>query len=345
MAKIISFFNHKGGVGKTTNAFHIAWQMAEDGNKVLLVDADPQCNLTGLTLGIDDYDSLFKLYSSNTSNNIYSCLEPFFNGKVSEIFPSDITNTKNANLFILPGHVDIAKFDDEISTAIKVARPDNMQRMLPLIGMFNNLVRRTATKHNIDIVLIDMSPSISATNMCLLMGSDYFIVPTAPDFFSHQAIDSLSKVLPKWPEAVKSFKDDLLLPRNNPKMIGTLLQNYRRYDTDGKKAMATTFSQWADRIRDTTNTKLITALKNADMVISEDIFNANVQHDKAYNLGQIQNFNTLIPKSQHYSMPIYALTEKELNWTGDILENALKNVEEARKRYAQITKSILKIIN
>jgi len=51
MTQVVAFFNHKGGVSKTTSAFHVGWKLAERGHKVLLVDADPQCNLTGLVLG------------------------------------------------------------------------------------------------------------------------------------------------------------------------------------------------------------------------------------------------------------------------------------------------------
>lgn len=58
VAKVISLFNHKGGVSKTTTVFHLGWKLAALGQRVLIIDADPQCNLTGLTLGLDDYESL-----------------------------------------------------------------------------------------------------------------------------------------------------------------------------------------------------------------------------------------------------------------------------------------------
>ena len=51
MVKKIVFFNHKGGVSKTTSTFNIGWKLAEMGHRVLLVDADPQCNLTSVFLG------------------------------------------------------------------------------------------------------------------------------------------------------------------------------------------------------------------------------------------------------------------------------------------------------
>lgn len=86
----------------------------------------------------------------------------------------------------------------------------------------NYLVRKIAKERAIDVVLIDMSPNVSATNHCILMGSDYFIVPISPDFYCHQAIDSLSNVLPNWAKNINKFRsknNDYSLPENNPKCL------------------------------------------------------------------------------------------------------------------------------
>jgi cellulose biosynthesis protein BcsQ len=57
MAIVISFFNHKGGVSKTTTAFYLGWMLARKGKRVMLVDCDPQCNLTGMVLGLEDLET------------------------------------------------------------------------------------------------------------------------------------------------------------------------------------------------------------------------------------------------------------------------------------------------
>ena len=56
MTKSICLFNHKGGVSKTTTAFNLGWALADRGNKVLLIDLDSQCNLTGLVMEQDSID-------------------------------------------------------------------------------------------------------------------------------------------------------------------------------------------------------------------------------------------------------------------------------------------------
>ena len=83
-----------------------------------------------------------------------------------------------------------------------------------------------------------MSPSVSATNHCILMSSDYFIIPVSPNFYCFQAIDSLSNVLPRWAEEIIDFRhasDDYALPSCNPKMLGFISQNYRIYTTEQKE--------------------------------------------------------------------------------------------------------------
>lgn len=57
MSKRIVLFNHKGGVSKTTTVYNLGWKLAAN-SRVLLVDGDPQCNLTSLILG-DDFDSCY----------------------------------------------------------------------------------------------------------------------------------------------------------------------------------------------------------------------------------------------------------------------------------------------
>ena len=71
MVQKIALFNHKGGVSKTTTTFHLGWMLASKGKRVILADADPQCNLTGLVLGDDD-DGYENWYNSENERNVKS---------------------------------------------------------------------------------------------------------------------------------------------------------------------------------------------------------------------------------------------------------------------------------
>ena len=78
--KIISLFNHKGGVSKTTTTFHLGWMLAILGKRVMIVDTDPQCNLTGMCISNTHNVEIEELYQSGVSN-IRSILSPVFDGK------------------------------------------------------------------------------------------------------------------------------------------------------------------------------------------------------------------------------------------------------------------------
>ena len=107
--KIISLFNHKGGVSKTTTTFHLGWMLAELGHKVLLIDTDPQCNLTGLVLGEDDYQDF---YEDHPSRNIYEALRPAFESQPRLLESVECVSVSGRDdLFLLPGHVNLSEYD------------------------------------------------------------------------------------------------------------------------------------------------------------------------------------------------------------------------------------------
>ena len=192
-----------------------------------------------------------------------------------------------------------------------------------------------------------MNPSVSAMNMCLLMGADYFIIPTSPDFYCYQAIDSLSKVFGIWSERMKGFKYGFRLPKENPKLLGVISQNYRVY-TQGKnleRTMTKSFEEWSQKIKKITNGKLVESLKKHNMVIDKEVFEKNVESDKPYNLANIQDFNSLVPISQNHAKPIYEITRDETsNWTGVVWDTAKDNIKRADTIYTNLAESVLKMI-
>jgi chromosome partitioning protein len=362
VAKVISLFNHKGGVSKTTTTFHLGWKLTQLGQKVLIVDADPQCNLTGLTLGLEDYNSLFAFYNSEKNTDIFSSLAPVFALPVSKapsyVEKTPIAKTQNPNLFVLAGNIRFSEIDTQIATALTSSTTISVLRQF--VSAFNNLVRKVSKENSIDIVLIDMSPSVSATNHCILMSSDYFIIPISPDFYCYQAIDSLSNVFPRWVKEIQTFKDGAAdsLPVDSPKMLGFISQNYRIYtvgdnqeDVD-QKSMSKVYKEWLDKIKSIVSEKLVPTLKSINMLISEDKFKDSVTYDAPYHIAGIQNFSGLIPVSQKLSKPIFELTEADGGWSGarwkrmqNGKEYGIKvNIEEANMVYTKLAEATLKMI-
>ena len=198
MHKIIALFNHKGGVSKTTTTFNLGWMLAEKGKRVVLIDTDPQCNLTGLVLGA----TLDEFYTNNPNQNIHAALAPAFLSQPREIAAVDCVNVAGRpGLSLLPGHVNLSEYEVTLGIAQELAGSLPALKNLP--GAFNYLVNKMAEANDADYVLVDMSPSLGSLNQNVLASSDGFLVPTSPDYFSLMAIDSLSTVLPRWAEWAK----------------------------------------------------------------------------------------------------------------------------------------------
>lgn len=193
MSKRIVFFNHKGGVSKTTTAYNLGWKLAET-EKVLLVDADPQCNLTSLL--IDNFDSYY-LDDSTKLNNLRDGVEVAFKGRPAPISAIECYQpTRRPGLFLVPGHQNLSEFD----AALTFAQTSNnaIATLENLPGAFSAFLREVEAKYEISYTIIDLNPSLSSINQNLVLASDYLIVPTNPDPFSIMALETLKIVLPRW---------------------------------------------------------------------------------------------------------------------------------------------------
>lgn len=337
MAPLISLFNHKGGVSKTTTAFNLGWALADRGRRVLIVDGDPQCNLTGTVLGFGGIGDFSEFYKAHPGANISDCLEPIFQGTGERLKPANIVNTINDNLFLLAGNISLAENETQVSVALSTSAAIPALQNIP--GAICALLRETAKEHNLDAVIIDMSPSVGALNQCFLMGSDYFIVPTSPDYYCNQAMYSLSRVLPKWNAVVGTFRNQGLLypfPGVPPKFCGIISQRYR----PRLGAPAKSFQQWIDIIKESVLRELVPVLLKQGMCVSVDEFRASAPADTPYNLVNISDFNSLIAQSQKHNKPIFALTDEEIEQVGVILATQKKKQEEFKNAFYALANSV-----
>jgi cellulose biosynthesis protein BcsQ len=345
MAKIISLFNHKGGVSKTTTTFHLGWILAEQGKKVLMVDTDPQCNLTGVCLSLSGNDNFEKFYNSSGINNIKESLAPVFEGQPVPLKPAKCFEFPNRkNLYLLPGHIGFAEFDVSIGIAQELTGSLKMAQNIP--GAISHLLRITAEQYGFDYILIDMSPSVNSTNANLLMQSDYFIVPCSPDYFCNMAINSLSKIIPVWNKTYENLRSHSVfeeaiykLPDIKPKFIGTILQRYR--PRNGGPARS--FQQWIDRINENVNTNLVPVLKQNNMIIDETKFAQITTPQEPYNITNISDFNGLIAQSQKYNVPIFALSSMQIEQVGKVLGNMENSRDEFYKTFTQLATTIIEL--
>jgi len=343
MVQKIALFNHKGGVSKTTTTFNLGWMLASKGKRVILVDTDPKCNLTGMALGEgteDDEARIQKIY--NTTSNIKTGLAPAFESQPRAIEAVDCIPIQGRDdLFLLPGNVGLGEYEATLGIAQELS--GSIQTLKNLPGSIHDLLEKTATKFNADYMLIDMSSSLGSINQNLLMISDFFLVPTTADFFSVMAIESLAKVLPRWYAWAKSASLlQILKEANYPfpditlRFLGTIVQNYRIIG--GKETAA--FPTWIEKIEKTVSDKLIPTLRQSNMMLSSQTYREHGLKD-SLSLAKISNFNSLIALSQQHRTPVYALTPPQLEQTGIVLEQNQKKQEEFRQTFSDLEEKII----
>lgn len=344
MPTSICLFNHKGGVSKTTTTFNLGWSLAVLGKKVLMVDLDSQCNLTGLVLGfgaVDD-DKMDAFYASRDNLTLKPIVEALING----ISPSDFMKndqgsplkTIHENLFLLPGHLDISDLDSQISVSLKIASGIPATRNIP--GNLPLLLQQIAADVSADYVIYDLSPNVGGLNEVILMSSDYFIVPTSPDYFCLQAISSLEKNIGKWHKEIKRFVEDnnfngatFPIP-NNPKFLGAIQQRYR--PRNDKPSVS--FQTWIDKIRIAIGKKLVPSLEKIGCTLNttsiKDVLKGTEL--EPYDLAHVPDFNSLIAISQQVSKPVFALTDEEIKTVGKVFGHAEQTMINSRNNFLKI---------
>jgi len=343
MVQKIALFNHKGGVSKTTTTFNLGWMLASKGKRVILVDGDPQCNLTGMALGEqteDDEARIQEIY--NTTSNIKTGLAPAFESQPRAIEAVDCIPIQGRDgLFLLPGHVGFAEYEVQLGIAQELS--GSLQALRNLPGAIHDLLEKTALKFDADYILIDMSPSLSSINQNLLMISDFFLVPTTADFFSVMAIDSLTKVLPRWRAWAKSANSLQILkdanypfPEVDVRFLGIIVQNYRIIG--GKETAA--FQTWIAKIEQSVSENLVPTLTRSNMMLPSQAYR-DQGLQSSLSLAKISNFNSLIALSQNHRTPVCALTPQQLGQKGIILEANQQKQEEFRKIFSDLADKII----
>lgn len=340
MAQKIVFFNHKGGVSKTTTTYNLGWKLAEKNKKVLLVDADPQCNLTALILN-DNYEQYY-LEDTTKNNNLKDGVKVAFEGKPHPISAIDCpTAARNTNLFLLPGHANLSEYDAALSFALTSNNAISTLQNLP--GAFNDLINKTADKYKIDYVLIDLSPALSAINQNLFTLSDFFIIPTNPDPFSIMALNTLVSILPRWVDWNDRMRPAFVdatypLATTTPKLIGTLIQ---RFNVRKGKA-AKPYRENISEIKESVRQNLIPAFQSKNMVFGSEVYaSAGINDDLC--LAEIPDFQGLLPKSNDAGVPVFAIQDNEIGETGPIYEGMLGKRQSFNTLFEGIAEQVIKV--
>jgi len=346
MATVIAMFNNKGGVSKTTTCFNLGWMLAELGHRVVMVDADPQCNLTGMMLDLSNNNALETYYVDNPGANLKEALEPAFQSKPRPLEPVEcFEGVEQPGLFLVPGHVELA--EDETALGIAQQLSESVQALRNLPGSFHHLFQLTADAYNADYVLLDLSPGLGAVNQNLVATADHFLVPTSPDIFSVMAINSLARVLPQWASWAERAASlpalanaDYPFPKPHLKFLGVVIQRYRLRNGSPTQG----FERYFDELANAINNNFMPALQHADLVLPDAEYNAVGLVDDQW-LASIPDFNTLIADSQRARRPVFALTQQDVRRVGSVWDQTEPKIKEFRETFMEMAQRVIRLTN
>lgn len=344
MAQVIAVFNNKGGVSKTTTTFNLSWKLAQMGKRVVVVDADPQCNLTGMVLEAKKDLSLDTFYEEYPGRNIKAALDPAFSSRPVAIQAIECVEVSGIDgLYLVPGHVSFA--EDEVSLGMAQQLSDTLQNFRNLPGSFGHLFAKTAEKYEADYVILDLSPGLGAINQNLVATADYILLPASPDVFSVMALQSLAKVLPKWKSwADRASEMDSLKDADYPftavgvKLLGIVLQRYRIRNGEPSAA----FEEYFTKINEVVASDFAPSLRDANMLFSEEQY-AAAGIDPNLRIAEISDFNSLIAFSQRAGKPVFALTQEDVNQQGSVWENSRTAIEKFDGIFNELAKRTIKL--
>ena len=295
-AKRISIFNHKGGVGKTTLTLNLAATLATLGSRVLLVDADPQCNLTSYLVSDEVVDDLLDRSDSDTGQTIWSVLKPVHEALGSYETRQPI-EAGIENLYLIPGDIRLSEFETDLAEFWGQCLQRKMRGFRGTTAL-SEMVNVIAGNLGVDYVFFDSGPNIGPLNRAVLLDCDYFIVPVACDLFSLRALKTLGRTLVDWIDAWSTICD--LAPRNtyllpgHPVFLGYIPEGFRVY---GGQASAEQ-SAFLSRIDKEVYAQVVQVLRSVDPALAPG-------RASSFKLGEIKNFGVLVPASQNEGKPIY----------------------------------------
>ncbi len=320
--KTIAFFNNKGGVGKTTLVYHVAWMCSELGKKVLAVDLDPQANLTSMF--VEDSRLSYLWPEEGQHKSILDCVVPILEG-LGDINEAHIERI-NANLNLISGDLGLSKFEDRLSENWTKCL-GNDKAAFRIITAFHRIICRAVEKVDTDIVLIDVGPNLGAINRTAIIASNHVIMPLAPGLFSLQGLRNLGPTLRDWRNGWKkrldAKPDDLDIPMPPGKMTPAgyiVMQHVERRNRPVKA-----FQSWVDQIPSVYNTYILDLSKSPVST-----------HEDENRIGLIKNYQSLMPMAQDARKPIFLLKPSD----GAIGAHA-QSVSNCYSDFKRLTNAIL----
>lgn len=290
--KTIAFFNNKGGVGKTSLVYHLAWMFADRGISVLTIDLDPQANLTAMFLDEERLEELWP--DGEHPDTIYGAVRPILRGTGDIALPH--VEMIRPGLGLIPGDLGLSRFEDKLSEAWPRCHNDD-EAAFRTMTAFHRIVL-AGSRWGAEIVLMDVGPNLGAINRSALIASDQVALPLAPDLFSLQGLKNLGPTLREWRRIwgnlVPKAPSDLDVPRGGMQPVGYVVMQHGIRDNRPVKA----YQRWLDRIPDVYREAVL------DETASRSV---TKPQDDPYCLALLKHYRSLMPLAMDAHKPMFYL--------------------------------------
>ena len=290
---IITFFNNKGGVGKTSMVYHLSWMFADCGLRVVAADLDPQANLTAAFV---DEGRLEEIMSDTDSGKtVFGAVTPLkeATGDIQVPHLEEISE----NLGLIIGDMALSTFEDDLSEVWPKCLSGD-PRAFRITSAFWRIAQKAARCQNADLILVDLGPNLGAINRAALIASDYVVIPLGPDLFSLQGLRNLGPTLRSWRDGWgkrlgEKPPDDLQLPPGNIQPIGyVVLRHSVRIDRPVKA-----FEKWIARIPSTYADAVLGQKADPDLTITSD----------PHCIARLKDYRSLMPMAHEARKPMFFL--------------------------------------
>jgi chromosome partitioning protein len=294
--KIIGFFNNKGGVGKTSLVYHVAWMLSLMNQRVIAVDLDPQANLTSMFLDEERLEEIWEYKEKNKNITIYDAVSPQFRG-VGDIQNPHIEPISD-RLGLLIGDL---KLSDEVEDKLSEAWPKCQtrdERSFRVMSVFARTVSDAGKKHRAKIALMDVGPNLGALNRAALLSCDEVVVPLGADLFSLQGLRNMGPALRRWKEgwhkALPNNPDqDLFLPQGTIRPIGYVLMRFSTNESRPARAYAKWIARMPQQYR--------------EFILDEQGGVESDPESDPNRLATLKDYRSLMPLAQEARKPMFLL--------------------------------------
>jgi cellulose biosynthesis protein BcsQ len=322
--KSIAFFNNKGGVGKTSLVYHTAWMFAELGYRVLAVDLDPQSNLSIMALDEERLEALWP--DDDHPQTLFGAVAPLFGG-TGDIRPAHIERLTDA-LGLLVGDLALSRIEDDLSTEWPRCL-EGRERAFRVTTAFWRVMREAASRHQADVVLIDVGPNLGAINRAALVAASHVVVPVAPDLFSLQGLKNLGPTLHKWRQTWQQAKDRAPvalgeLPDGEMAPVGyVLMQHVERL---GRPTKA--YAKWQARLPQIYRESVLGELPGQVVTMPDP-----------HQIERIKHYRSLMPMAMEARKPMFALRPADgaIGAHQDSVQRCWENFENLARAIADRT--------